>query len=89
MPRKRHPAYLDSETQAWSRKQRHALPPKIGKSGLATRSIARAKAKETFAKQMAKEREIGVDPRHIHSSHRTFCDRNAWLKKSREYDLRA
>lgn len=90
MPRKRHPAYLDSETQEWSRKQRHALPPKISKNGMPARANARAKAKKEFARQIAKERAIGTDPQFHHGSYYDLGQvRSDWLKKSRAYDLTA
>ncbi len=51
------------------------------------RAEARAAAQERFYKQLSKEREIGVDPIHLHgSSLRKEAMRPAWLKKSREWD---
>lgn len=53
------------------------------------RAEARMQAKERFYKQLSKEREIGVDPIHLHgSSLRKDAMRPAWLKKSREWDQR-
>lgn len=53
------------------------------------RAEARMRAKERFYKQLSKEREIGVDPIHLHgSSLRKEAMRPAWLKKSREWDQR-
>lgn len=53
------------------------------------RAEARMRAKERFYKQLSKEREIGVDPIHLHGpSLRKEAMRPAWLKKSREWDQR-
>lgn len=86
MPRKRHPAKYDAGRDEWSRKQRYALPASK------RRTLARMEAEDRFYRQLSKEREIDVDPIHLHSSTRRMAEffenrtYQTWLKQSREWD---
>lgn len=55
------------------------------------RFFKKMRARNAFDHQMTKERAIGVDPEFDHSRGRTETEReelhNAWVKKSREYDM--
>jgi hypothetical protein len=53
------------------------------------RNERRLAARAQYERQLRKEREIGVDPIFLHSDARAFAmPRQAWLKKSREWDQR-
>lgn len=77
MPRKRH----DNPKRA--EHNRKADPKRAAK---------RIEAKIMFLRQIAKEREIGIDPIYDHSRGRSWTYRDelssAWLKASKEYDER-
>ncbi len=66
------------------RKPNYRPSRKIASRG---RAEARADAENRFYKQLSKEREIGVDPIHLHSAKRQWAEpRDVWLKKSRAWD---